>query len=64
MIQTGTYLNVIDNSGARDVCCIKVSSGYKRRYASIGDVVIVSIKRLRKKRRSASKVKKGETSPV
>jgi len=54
--------NVIDNSGARDVACIKVSSGYKRRYASIGDVVVVSIKRLRKKRRSASKVKKGEVS--
>ena len=60
MIQNGTYLNVIDNSGAKNVCCIKVSSGYRNRYASIGDVIIVSVKNLRTKRRATSKVKKGE----
>ena len=60
MIQSGTYLNVIDNSGAKDVCCIKVLPGYKRKYASIGDIIIVSVKSLRSKRRATSKVKKGD----
>ena len=49
MIQPGTYLNVIDNSGAKDICCIKVIPGYKRKYASVGDVIIVSVKSLRSK---------------
>lgn len=60
MIQTNTYLNVIDNSGAKNVSCIKVSPGYKKRYATIGDIITVSVKNLRSKRRSTSKVKKGE----
>ena len=60
MIQNGSYLNVIDNSGAKTVYCIKVISGYKRRYAFIGDLITVSIKILRSKRRSSSKTKKGE----
>lgn len=60
MIQTGTYLNVLDNSGARSVFCIKVLSGYQRRYAKTGDKIIVSIKKLRSKRRLSSRVKKGE----
>ena len=60
MIQKGTYLNVIDNSGAKEVCCIHVLNGYRKRYAVVGDVVVVSIKSLRIKRRSHAKVKKGE----
>lgn len=60
MIQTGTFLKVFDNSGAKTVFCIKVLSGYKRRYAYTGDKIIVSIKKLRNKRRVFSKVKKGE----
>ena len=60
MIQSGTYLNVIDNSGAKDICCIKVLPGYKRKYASIGDIIVVSVKSLRSKRRATSKVKKGD----
>jgi large subunit ribosomal protein L14 len=55
MIQTQTILNVADNSGAKKVMCIKVLGGSGRRYASIGDQIVVSIK-------SAipnSKVKKG-----
>ena len=60
MIQSGTYLNVIDNSGAKDVCCIKVSKGYRRRYAFTGDVITVSVKSLRSKRKATSKVKKGD----
>lgn len=62
MIQSGTLLNVVDNSGAKIVCCIKVSSGYKRRYAFIGDTILVSVKALRSKRKSLSKIKKGEIS--
>ena len=44
MIQTETMLEVADNSGARKVQCIKVLGGSKRKYASIGDVIVVSIK--------------------
>ena len=44
MIQTESYLKVADNSGARDVMCIKVLGGSKRRYAGIGDLIKVSIK--------------------
>lgn len=44
MIQVETNLDVADNSGARRVQCIKVIGGSKRRYASVGDVIIVSIK--------------------
>jgi len=60
MIQVGTLLRVLDNSGAKIVSCIKVLSGYKRRYAKLGDQIIVSIKQLRSKRKAFSKVKKGE----
>ena len=60
MIQVGTILNVIDNSGARKVCCIKIMKGYKQRYAYVGDLVMISIKSLRKKRKSTSKTKKGQ----
>ena len=62
MIQKGTYLNIIDNSGAKNVCCIQVLKGYRKRYARIGDVIVVSIKNLRLKRRSLSKLKKGDIS--
>ena len=44
MIQVQTELNVADNTGARIVECIKVIGGSKRRYASIGDIIVVSIK--------------------
>ena len=44
MIQVQTELNVADNTGARRVECIKVIGGSKRRYASIGDSIVVSIK--------------------
>ncbi len=55
MIQSETYLNVADNSGARQVMCFKVLGGSKRRYASIGDVIVVTIKDAL----PTSKVKKG-----
>ena len=44
MIQTETMLEIADNSGARRVQCIKVLGGSKRKYASVGDVIVVSIK--------------------
>lgn len=44
MIQTQTKLNVADNTGAKKVMCIKVLGGSKRRYAGIGDVIIVAVK--------------------
>ena len=44
MIQMQTYLEVADNSGARRVQCIKVLGGYGRKTASVGDVIVVSVK--------------------
>ena len=44
MIQTQTYLDIADNSGARRVMCIKVLGGTKRRYASVGDIIKVTVK--------------------
>jgi large subunit ribosomal protein L14 len=58
MIQMQSRLRVADNSGAREVMCIKVLGGSKRRYASIGDIVIVSIKDALPN----SKVKKGDVA--
>lgn len=56
MIQAETNLDVADNSGARRVQCIKVLGGSKRKYASVGDVVVVSVKEAIPRGR----VKKGE----
>ncbi|MAK61069.1 MAG: 50S ribosomal protein L14 [Ponticaulis sp.] len=56
MIQMQTNLMVADNSGARRVQCIKVLGGAKRRYASVGDIIVVSIKEAIPKGR----VKKGD----
>ena len=58
MIQMQTRLNVADNSGAKEVICIKVLGGSKRRTASIGDVIVVSIKDALPN----SKVKKGDVA--
>ena len=44
MIQQESRLNVADNSGARKVLCIKVLGGSRRRYASVGDVIVVTVK--------------------
>ena len=60
MILIGSYLNVIDNSGAKKVACIKIDTSCKKRYAFSGDTILVTVKSLRSKRRVFSKVKKGE----
>ena len=56
MIQEMTRLNVADNSGAKEVQCIKVYGGSKIRYAGVGDVIVVSVKVAEPK----GKVKKGD----
>ena len=56
MIQTETKLKVADNSGAKLLLCIKVLGGSKRRYATVGDVIVVSVKEAMPN----SKVKKGD----
>ena len=58
MIQTQSILDVADNSGARRVMCIKVLGGSKRRYASIGDIIVVAVKEAIPN----AKVKKGEVA--
>ena len=58
MIQTETRLTVADNSGAREALCIRVLGGTRRRYASVGDVIVVAIKNAI----PTSDVKKGAVS--
>ncbi len=56
MIQTETVLNVADNSGAREVLCIRVLGGTRKRYAGIGDIIVVTVKEAI----PHAKVKKGD----
>ena len=58
MVQTTTTLDVADNSGAKKIMCIRVLGGTKRKYASLGDVIVVSIKEAIPN----AKVKKGEVA--
>ena len=56
MIQQETYLKVADNTGAKEIKCIRVLSGSKRRYGNIGDVIVASVR----KTQPGSTVKKGD----
>ena len=58
MVQTTTTLDVADNSGAKKIMCIRVLGGTKRKYASVGDVIVVSIKEAIPN----AKVKKGDVA--
>ncbi len=58
MIQQESRLNVADNSGAKEVLCIRVLGGTKKRYASIGDTIVVSVKNAM----ASGNVKKGIVS--
>ena len=58
MIQTESVLDVADNSGAKKVLCIKVLGGSRRRYAGLGDIIVVSIKEAL----PTARVKKGEVA--
>jgi len=60
MIQTETRLTVADNSGAKELYCIKVLGGSRRRYAGIGDIIMVSVKEAIPN----AKVKKGDIVPA
>lgn len=44
MVQVQTYLKVADNSGAKEVQCIRVLGGFKRRYGHVGDIIVVAVK--------------------
>ena len=56
MIQSESYLNVADNSGAKKLLCIKVLGGSRRRYASVGDLIVCSVKNATPN----TQIKKGE----
>ncbi len=56
MIQTETMLNVADNSGAKKVLCVRVLGGTRKRYAGIGDIIVVTVKEAI----PHAKVKKGD----
>ena len=56
MVQMQTYLKVADNTGAKEVMCIRVLGGTRRRYANIGDVIVASVK----KAAPGGQVKKGD----
>ncbi|MGF1467411.1 MAG: 50S ribosomal protein L14 [Sandaracinaceae bacterium] len=58
MIQTETVLDVADNSGAKRVACIKVLGGSRRRYAGLGDIIVVSVKEAL----PTARVKKGDVA--
>jgi large subunit ribosomal protein L14 len=58
MVQTTTTLDVADNSGAKKIMCIRVLGGTRRKYASLGDVIVVSIKEAIPN----AKVKKGDVA--
>ena len=56
MVQMQTYLKVADNTGAKEIMCIRVLGGTRRRYANIGDVIVASVK----KAQPGGTVKKGD----
>ena len=56
MIQQESYLRVADNTGAKEIKCIRVLGGYKRKYGNIGDVIVASVR----KSTPGGQVKKGE----
>jgi large subunit ribosomal protein L14 len=60
MIQIGSSLNIIDNSGVKNAMCIRIITQHKAKYAGIGDTILVSVKKLRKKRRDSLKITKGK----
>ncbi len=62
MIQKGTIVRVVDNSGAKIGACIHMYQGYRRRYAKVGDVIKIAIKKIKKGEPDLLKVKKGSMS--
>ena len=60
VIQQRSILKVSDNSGAKTVRCIKVLGGFKKQYAKVGDIIVVSVQRLRNKFKRNAKVRRKE----
>jgi len=60
MIQNQSILTIVDNSGAKTAKCIKVLGGFQRRYAYIGNTIVVAVQKIKSKNKSKSKVKRGE----
>ena len=60
MIQSQTKLKVTDNSGGKIVKCFKVKGGFQKKTAQLGEIIVVSVQKLRSKYKKVHKVKKGE----
>nr|YP_005090322.1 ribosomal protein L14 [Heterosigma akashiwo]ACS27141.1 ribosomal protein L14 [Heterosigma akashiwo]ACS27180.1 ribosomal protein L14 [Heterosigma akashiwo]AOT84808.1 ribosomal protein large subunit 14 [Heterosigma akashiwo]AOT84850.1 ribosomal protein large subunit 14 [Heterosigma akashiwo]BAI70636.1 ribosomal protein L14 [Heterosigma akashiwo] len=60
MIQAQTLVNIADNSGSKLGRCIRVGQGYQNRWSSCGELILISVQKLRKKRKFKPKVQKGE----
>ncbi len=60
MVQIGSYLRVVDNSGAKLAYCIRIISQYKSKSAKIGDTILITIKSVRKNRTDTNKIAKGK----
>jgi len=60
MINVGSKLNIIDNSGAKEAVCIRVISPYKTLVSGIGNVILVTIKKVKRNRKDPEKIMKGK----
>lgn len=60
MIQPKTLIDIVDNSGAKQIRCVKVVGGFKKNAAKLGDVIVASVQKLRTVNRDRSKVSKGD----
>jgi large subunit ribosomal protein L14 len=60
MLQMQSVIRVCDNSGAKKLRCVKVLGGFRRKYAKIGDLIVVSVRRVKQHKKKKIKVKEGE----
>lgn len=60
MLQVQSLFRVCDNSGAKTVRCIKVLGGFKRKYAVVGDLIVVSVRRVKQHKKKKIKIKEGD----
>lgn len=60
MLQVQSLFRVCDNSGAKKVRCIKVLGGFKRKYAKVGDLIVVSVRRVKQHKKKKIKIKEGD----
>ena len=62
MVQTRTLFRVCDNSGAKKVRCIKILGGFKRRFAKIGDIIVVSVRQVKQHKKKKIKIQEGNVA--